>query len=171
MRNTLYILADLTDRDLIWLHSAGTLHTLAPGERLIEADREVNDLFFVLDGHLAVSARDGRRVATLTVGDVVGEMSFVERRPPSATVTAATTARLLAVPRHAILDRFSQDIAFSSRFYRALAVFLSDRLRAATGGNTNEEANGEIDEGILDTVHVAGDRFLRLVRLLEGQAS
>ena len=171
MRNTLYILGDLDDRDLIWMHAAGTLRTLAPGERLIEAGREVRELFFVLDGDLAVTARGGRQVATLTQGDVVGEMSFVEKRPPSATVTAIGSARLLAIPRKAILDRFAEDLAFSSRFYRALAVFLSDRLRVASGGSEGEEAGGEIDEGILDTLHLAGDRFLRLIRLLEGQAS
>lgn len=171
MRNTLYILADLGDRDLIWLREAGQLRTLQPGEKLIEAGREVKHLFFVIDGTLSVLLRDGRRVAELSVGDVVGEMSFVEKRPPSASVAADTETRLLAVARKTILDRFEEDTAFAARFYRALAVFLSDRLRTATGGSAGEAAGGEIDEGLLDTLHVAGDRFLRLIQLLEGKTA
>ena len=171
MRNSLFILSDLDDRDLIWLNAAGALRRLGPGDRLIEAGREVRHLFFVIDGSLAVTLPDGRRVATLGSGDVVGEMSFVEKRPPSASVVAEGTARLLAVPRDAILARFEGDAAFAARFYRALSVFLSDRLRTATGGTVGEGADGELDEGLLDTMHVAGDRFIRLIALLEGRAS
>lgn len=170
MRNSLFILSDLDDRDLIWLNSAGALRRLAAGERLIEAGREVRHLFFVIDGSLAVTLANGG-VATLGSGDVIGEMSFIEKRPPSASVVAEGAARLLAVPREAILARFEGDAAFAARFYRALAVFLSDRLRTATGGTAGEAADGEIDEGMLDTMHVAGDRFIRLIALLEGRAS
>ena len=53
----------------------------------------------------------------------------------------------------------------AARFYRALAVFLSDRLRSSSGG-------AEVfDEGLLDTVQQAGERFVRLVRMLEGKSS
>ena len=52
----------------------------------------------------------------------------------------------------------------AARFYRALAVFLSDRLRSSSGG-------AEVfDEGLLDTVQQAGERFVRLVRMLEGKS-
>jgi CRP/FNR family cyclic AMP-dependent transcriptional regulator len=170
MRNTLYILSDLSDRDLLWLHSAGALRDLAPGERLIEAGREVRDLYFVLGGELSVLLPDGRQVARLGLGDVVGEMSFVEKRLPSASVRAESAVRLLAIPRDKIIGRFEEDAGFAARFYRALAVFLSDRLRTASGGAALDEADGELDEGVLDSIHVAGDRFLRLVRLLSGEA-
>ena len=170
MRNSLYILSDLTDRDLLWLHEAGALRDLAAGERLIEAGREVRDLFFVLDGELSVILPNGHQVATLGVGDIVGEMAFVEKRLSAASVRAEGMVRLLAIPRDSILGRFDHDAAFAARFYRALAVFLSHRLRSANESVGGDEAAGELDEGILDTLHVAGDRFLRLVRLLSGEA-
>ena len=53
----------------------------------------------------------------------------------------------------------------AARFYRALAVFLSDRLRSRSGGSAEE-----LDEGLLDTVQQAGERFVRLVRMLEGKS-
>jgi hypothetical protein len=45
------------------------------------------------------------------------------------------------------------------RFYRAIAGFLSERLRATTGGPA------ELDEGLLTNVQQAGERFIRLVNL------
>ena len=139
---------------------------LQAGETLIAAGREVRDLYFVTEGELAVATPGGARLSTLAIGDVVGEMSFVEKRLPSASVTAVDAAQILAVPREALLAVFEQDSGFAARFYRALAIFLSDRLRTATaeGG-----AGHELDEGLLDTRHQAGDRFVRLMNLLSGR--
>ena len=111
----------------------------------------------------------GRSVARLAIGDITGEMSFVEKRLPTASVIAAGAAEVLAVPRAAIEARFAADTGFAARFYRALAVFLSDRLRTATSGAVAGDPE-EIDEGLLDTLHVAGDRFTRLLDLLAGRA-
>ena len=67
------------------------------------------------------------------------------------------------------------DTAFSFRFYRALSMFLADRMRSMT----SQVAYGisrpdhvpdpdELDEGVLDTVHLAGSRFDRMLRRLSG---
>jgi CRP-like cAMP-binding protein len=81
-------------------------------------------------------------------------------------VTALEDSRVLAVRRDIILEAFERDAGFAARFYRALAVFLSDRLRSATA---HDGAGDELDEGILDTLHQAGDRFVRLVAMLDGR--
>jgi CRP-like cAMP-binding protein len=154
MRKALFILADLEDRDLIWLLQAGELVTLSAGERLIAAGHEVRHLYFVIEGGLGVVLPDGTRVDGLAAADVIGEMSFVESRLPSTSVVAEADCTLLAVPRDAILARIAEDSDFAARFYRALAVFLSDRLRTARGGIGHDE----LDEGVLDRLHVAGDR-------------
>lgn len=169
MRKALYILGDLDDRDLIWLSENGAAKELAPGAALIKAGETSKDLYFVTNGSLAVQAPNGRQVATLHVGDVAGEMSFVEKSSPSVSVIALSPTRLLAVPRNALLVEFVQNPAFAARFYKALAVFLSDRLRTMTSRETGDEINTELDEGLLDNLHVAGDRMLRLIDLLEGR--
>ena len=164
MPKGLIILGDLLDRDLIWLAREGTLRRMAKGDVLIHAGREIDDLFIVTEGRFGVQA-GSVEVAEIGVGDVLGEMSFVEKRPPGATVQAKEASRVLAVPREALVDEFRHNEAFAARFYRALAVFLSDRLRSTTGGGDSDE----LDEGLLDTIHVAGDRMLRLIGLLEGE--
>lgn len=164
MRKGLIILGDLQDQDLIWLAGAGEVRQLDKGDVLIEEGKPISDLFFITDGWFEVVAQ-GQKVASLSVGDIMGEMSFVEKAPPSATVRATEAARVLAVPRKALTEHFREDTGFSARFYRALAVFLSDRLRSMMPG----DAGNELDEGLLDTIHVAGDRMLRLIDLLEGK--
>lgn len=179
MRKALYILADLDDLDLAWLSEAGTVRKVPSGETIIREGVAIDTLYVVLDGKLEVTVGEGKRVAELAAGDIVGEMSLVEKRPPSASVTTIEATRILGVPQAAIRDRLGKDTAFAARFYRALAVFLSDRLRATVAtlgyGKPVEESRqktlereNELDEGLLDTLHVAGDRMRRLIAMLEG---
>lgn len=172
MRKALYILGDLDDHDLVWLSANGEVIKLGGGETLIHAGKAVKHLYFVTEGSLAVAVPTGGIVATLSVGDVIGEMSFVEKRSPDVSVVAQGPCRLLRIKREALLQEFTANTGFSARFYRALAVFLSDRLRTATleGRYTGEIAiDNELDEGLLDTLHVAGDRMRRLIDVLEGR--
>lgn len=59
---------------------------------LIEQGVPVDAVFILLEGKLAVSfkpKRDPEReIAGLNAGEIVEEMSFVDARPPSATVRA-----------------------------------------------------------------------------------
>ena len=64
---------------------------------------------------------------------VVGEMSFLDSQPPSASVRAVKKSWVLAISRKSLTDKLASDMAFAARFYRALGVFLSDRLRSTLG--------------------------------------
>ena len=168
MRRALYILADLKDDDLLWFNRAGRMIDLRAGETLIETGREVRDLYFILGGEFDVLVGDRGPVARLAQGDVAGEMSFVENRRPSASVVAVSDAQVLAIPRRVMAEHFREDIGFAARFYHAMAVFLSDRLRTAVSGNAGGSVE-ELEGDLLDTLHIAGDRFTRLLDLLAGR--
>lgn len=132
MQNARYIAAGLSDADMLWLLSMGKLRPLRKGDILVASGKPVSDLFFVIGGLLEVRLDDGTKVAELHQGDVVGEMSFVERHSPLVSVVAVEPTEMLAIPRKLILARFDQEPVFAARFYRALAVFLSERLRETT---------------------------------------
>ena len=161
-----HLVAGLSDADMIWLLSVGRLRMAFPGQTLIEAGREIEQIFFVIDGALAVVGADGATVATLEGGDVIGEMSFVERRPPSASVRVEAKSAMLAVPRPAILERFAEEPAFAARFYRALATFLSARLRETTARAPHADG----DEEAREAARTAASRFARLRELVLGKA-
>jgi CRP-like cAMP-binding protein len=65
-------------------------------------------VFILLDGTASVT-RDGQRVATLTAGDVVGELAVLSGHPRNATVAAETELRILDLT-HAGLDQLLDDI-------------------------------------------------------------
>jgi CRP/FNR family transcriptional regulator, cyclic AMP receptor protein len=172
MRKVLFLFGVLDDRDVEWLASAGRVRRLAAGEVLIQRGQAVDAVWLVLDGVLAVEAgAPGAAVARLQAGEVVGEMSFVDSRPPSATVEALRDTRVLEVPRAALHHRLG-DPAFAARFYHALALFLAHRLRATTSSlghgppSRAVEGGEELDPLILDKVNVAGARFEHLLRRL-----
>jgi CRP-like cAMP-binding protein len=54
------------------------------------------ELLVVVEGKLTVE-RAGKQLATLGPGDVVGEMSLIDGKPYSATVSATTDATVLVI--------------------------------------------------------------------------
>lgn len=177
MRKALYILADLSEADIAWLAQAGRQEVIGDGDVLIRAGERVPALYIVLDGNLTVRRPDGIEIARLAAGEILGEMSLIEKRPPNVDVLAEGDARLLAISQNVLSRRLGEDPSFAARFYRALAVFLSDRLRGTVARlgygvvdeKSRSETEAELDEGLLDTLHVAGNRMRRLLALLEGQ--
>jgi bacteriocin-type transport-associated protein len=175
MRKVLFILGGLADSDVDWLVAHGTRRTCPPGTVLIHEGRPIEELFIVLDGRLSVTlaAGGGAEIARLGAGEVLGELSFLDSRPPAATVTAIETAAVLGVPRVRLEEKLREDAAFAARFYRALGVFLASRLRQSqqrlgygAAGASGEEVGEELDPGVLDGIALAGARFEWLLRRL-----
>src|SRR5579863_8383494 len=175
MRKVLYILGQLNDTDVEWLARHGARRGLADGDVIVREGEPIDNLFITLSGQFRVTLRDGQEVARLGAGEVVGEIAFVDSALPSATVTATGRAAVLALPKALLQQRLGADPPFAARFYRALAIFLADRLRATTrrlgygaAGDLDSETvlEDELDMGVLDTVSQAGDRFTRLLRTL-----
>jgi CRP-like cAMP-binding protein len=165
MRKVLYVLGQLDDLDIQYLSRAGRTVRIEDGEAIIEQGVQTPFLFILIDGTLAVDVAGVGRVAVLRRGEILGEMSFVDSAPPSATVRAL----VLQVPKSALAARIGEDPGFGCRFYRALALLLADRLRAAQRDSANGSGEeGELDELVLDGVSLAGDRFDRLLRMLAG---
>jgi len=131
MNRVVFILGVLEDEDVDWLIDAGQRRELQPGDVLIREGDPCDALFLILDGSLAVSvAALAQPIALLARGEVVGEMSFVDSQPPSATVVALEPSIVLSISCQPLRHKLQQDIWFASRFYRALSILLSSRLRS-----------------------------------------
>jgi CRP-like cAMP-binding protein len=171
MRKVLYFLGQLSDTDVEWLIRHGARQQVPAGACLIEAGQPVGALYVVLDGALAVAVPGQRQVQTahLGSGDVVGEMSFVDARPPSATVKVLEDAVLLSIPRPKLAAKLEEDTAFAARFYRGIAMFLSHRLRLLYAGGRELGDEDELDPNVLDQVHLAGTRFDVVLQRLLGE--
>lgn len=169
MRKVLFIFGQLADSDIDWLAKNGRRQRLTATTILIREDVPVGTLYILLEGQLSV-IRAGKTVATLEAGEIVGEMSFIDARPPSATVLARTNVVVYAIAKPLLQAHLAQDQAFAARFYKAVATFLSDRVRKATEGeDPDPKSVGELDDQVLDNLDRAGARFDDLSRrLLDG---
>ena len=174
MRKALLLLGILNDSDLDWMIAAGTKREVASGSVVIHQGRPIDEMFLVLDGVLSVRTdKPGSAdIARLRSGEVVGEMSFVDSRPPSASVQATEPSVVLAIPRAVLENKLNNDVHFAARFYRALAVFLSSRLRSTVGllgyGRLDGQPDDdEVEPDTLDNLSLAGARFDWLQRRLK----
>jgi CRP/FNR family transcriptional regulator, cyclic AMP receptor protein len=174
MEKVLFILGELDDDDLDWMLAVGRHERFAAGHILIHEQHPIDALYILLDGELSVStlATGGHEIAILSSGEVVGEMSFVDTRPPSATVTVKHPSLVLAIPRDLLVAKLQQDVAFASRFYRALAVFLSTRLRETAshlGTVSTESPATELTQEARDSFALAQTRLDWLLRRVRDQ--
>ncbi|MBF0188729.1 MAG: cyclic nucleotide-binding domain-containing protein [Magnetococcales bacterium] len=176
MRKVLYILGQLSDEDAEWLVHNGQQRRVDTGETLITQGRPITALFIVLDGRMRVDIERLGDMGTLGAGEMLGEISFVNQSPPTASVTAVDPTRVLEIPRSALESKLAADQGFASRFYRALSVFLADRLqntvlRMGYGPHqSNLESDtlqeNELDDTLLDGLSQAGERFQRMLHML-----
>ena len=184
MRKALYILGELTDEDIVWMATVGERLAIPPATTLIHAGMPIDHLYLVIEGQLSVRADPSHVIAELGPGDILGEMSLVEKRPPSVSVLSESACELLAIPQAALAAELASNLGLAARFYRALAIFLSDRLRGTVSrlgygvqdpGTESDDVDAvfsglyddaELDEVILDNLTLAGDRLRRLVEMV-----
>jgi CRP/FNR family cyclic AMP-dependent transcriptional regulator len=175
LRKVLYILGQLSDSDVDWLARTGKRIKYVKGTQLIKFGVSLAQVFLVLDGELSIQTNKGFELAKVGSGEILGEMSLVDSRPPSASVVVAQDAFVLSLDKTVIQEKLDTDTGFASRFYRSIAIFLSERMRSTVGrmgyGDEAEEApadKDELDANVLDNVHLAGARFERLLQKLMG---
>lgn len=131
-----YLFADLSPDERGRLAKIAEAMNLPAGFQIFSAGADATALYLIKDGSVRITthAPNGARidVATLATGSHFGEMALIDGAKRSA---GAETLEPTAIYRfdydkiQALLDG-SPPIA--SRFYRALARFLSNRLRQTT---------------------------------------
>ena len=175
MRASLIIFDNLDEDDVAWIHQACRKQTVAAGEVLIDSGSANRSVYLLLSGRCRVNAPDGRPLGTLNAGDLMGEVSFVDKRKTVARITADTAAVVAVLDEQVLNDKIETDTAFAGRFYRAVASVLAFRLRrnlqvAISGDVTvldsEQEFAGEIDAVDLDATAKAGARLSYLLKQL-----
>lgn len=120
------LFAGLGQKDLEMLASHVDEAEVEAGTRLAEQGRKGRQLSLIVEGAATVE-RDGKKLADLGPGDVVGEMSLVDHAEANATVVTTEPSVLLVM--HA--KDFSEVLDGSPGFARKLLGTLVRRLREA----------------------------------------
>jgi CRP/FNR family transcriptional regulator, cyclic AMP receptor protein len=174
MKKSLYILAQFSDRDFDWLMTAGKRRNISAETILIREGEPTDAFYIVLEGTLSVhiGSAQGEEIAQLSAGEIIGEMSFIDARPPSATVKALEDSAVWVIPRTRLAAKLLQDVEFACHFYHAIAVFLSDRLRdtvSRLGFDKDNPLNEQdINPQTADNLDLAKARLTWLLNRLRG---
>jgi signal transduction histidine kinase len=118
----------LSDEDLGWLASQARPVTLQPGDLLMEQGTEGDCAYVILDGELEVKRRIGDHEITLAVregGEVIGEMSLLDRAPRIASVRAVRESRLMRISR----ENFNHLLSTNPAAVLAVLHTVTARLR------------------------------------------
>lgn len=176
-KKALFILGELNNDDLDWIIQKAKKEILKPGATLIYEGRQIDALYIVLKGNLSVliDPEGHKELAQISGGELVGEISFIDTRPPLATVKAIEETQVLAIPRRQLIAKLQQDTGFASRFYYGISLCLSDRMR---GTVRRLEYGRSIDEGdieqedvnptVLDNLALAQAKFNWLMQNARG---
>lgn len=103
---------------------------LSPGEYLLREGEESTEMYYLQSGTLAVFKRKGdmeHQIGTIISGELVGEMSFLDKHPRSATVQAMTECVLVIIPS----EKLEGTLAGLPKWFTALLHTLLERLRKA----------------------------------------
>lgn len=103
---------------------------LMPNEYLLREGEESTEMYYLQSGTLAVFKRKGdqeHQIGTIIAGELVGEMSFLDKNPRSASVRAMNDCVLVVVP----LDKLEHTLESMPKWFSALLHTLTDRLRKA----------------------------------------
>ena len=118
---------DLNVPEMDELLSLCRYRTLEDGDELLSKDKENEFLYVLMDGRLIITLAD-HEDSLLTIvepGECVGEMSIIERRPPSASVIASEQVTVLQVSQ----DILWRMVSASHEISRNLLYIMSERLR------------------------------------------
>jgi CRP/FNR family cyclic AMP-dependent transcriptional regulator len=130
------IFAGLDRERIEAIERSGATAEFRPGELVIEEGRPNDQLFVILRGDLEVflPKTDERltkvSIAPVGPGDCIGEYSFIDDKPASASVAATTHVEVFKISRAEIQRILESDADAGRMIYRNLLRLLVKRLRA-----------------------------------------
>lgn len=175
MFKSIFILSELDNDDLDWIAQKARKRRIRTGKVLIHEGRNINALYMILEGVFSVTtkASGDQIIAKLGSGELLGEISFIDPRPPIATVTALEDSVVLEISRLELNFKLFRNIGFASRFYRGLCMCLADRMHKTVQqlGYNKDSANNkdqettieELNPYVLNNLEVAQAKFNWLI--------
>ncbi|HEY6308943.1 MAG TPA: cyclic nucleotide-binding domain-containing protein [Candidatus Angelobacter sp.] len=122
----------LTENDWALLRSIARRRAFKPREIIISINSQPNAILILTSGTAAVEVMRGEAIAKLKAGDICGEMAFLESSAASASVIAETETEADFLDLGEIERIFALYPHLQARFYRSLALLLSQRLRSTS---------------------------------------
>lgn len=160
-KEALFIFSELRDSDVDWLISAGRVEKLSANRVLLQTGRPVDALHLILNGRFSIAVPDSycnplsmcfislekrsqryQALAEISKGGLPGIVSFLDSRPMPVTIRSLGESLVFTIPRPAMSVKLQTDMGFAARFYRVIAVQISELLQTVMG-QLSEVASAE----------------------------
>lgn len=126
------IFGGLTKTDLGLLARYSTEVTIPAGEVIVSEGRIGRQLLYIERGEVSVR-RNGRKLATLKRGDVVGELSLIDGQPAIADVKVEKDVTGLVMSVEDFQSVMAQSKNFEHKLLKAVVARLREADRALAG--------------------------------------
>ncbi len=133
--NLLGAFPKLTDEERDWLVANAETLNYGTGDTIIAEGEVIDRLLLIKTGFLRVTRVYLDEICAefagpLGPGEVIGEMSLMDRKGASANIVADGPAEILAVPKEILLEKLEADVSFAARFYESLFLDVTRKLRS-----------------------------------------
>jgi CRP-like cAMP-binding protein len=111
------------------LLASGAAAHFSPGAAILVEGKRDQPLAVIDSGTARVSFGDGRPGPSVRPGEVVGEVSFLDEGPASASVVAVEAVEATLLERGAVRAVLAADPELAAALYRSLGALVARRLR------------------------------------------
>ncbi len=94
--------------------------TMTAGTLVVDQGEMGREAFIILSGEVNIK-RNNRKIATLSDGDVVGELSLLDHGPRTASVVCATDCTLLVIDQRRFINVLDEVPSIAHKLMGALA--------------------------------------------------
>jgi len=110
------------------------VQNIQAGEVLAKEGDMSSAMYVIVQGQVEIT-RGGSQIAILGTGQHFGEMSLLDARPRSATVTCNGEGSVMIIRRDVLLELCHREPGLGNQVLLALATSLAHRLREANAGS------------------------------------
>jgi CRP-like cAMP-binding protein len=122
----------LGDGELRKIARLFTQKLFRPGERVFNKGDVSHEAYVVMRGQIDIILEEnGKPVASLTNGQILGEMAFLDTSPRIALAVASQASIVLVIQRSAFNDLAQHEPHLGMVVMRNIAIELTNRLRKA----------------------------------------
>ena len=121
-----------SNKDLEKIAKAGDEVVMPTGSLIVDQGQTGREAFVLISG-TAVVKRNGKKVATLGPGSVVGELSLLDHGPRTATVVAESDVTLFVISQRHFLGVIDDVPALAHKLLASLAGRIRDLDRQYYG--------------------------------------
>ena len=114
-----------------WLDQNGESLDVHANMDLVAEGKQPDLLYILLSGKAQVITSQGSQsieLVTLESGEMFGEMSFIEDRPPVATIRTGSDCKVLRISREQLKSALTANPAVSRDFYKLIGQKLASQL-------------------------------------------